>query len=158
MTKLESEGFIRGSVKSVFSAYLEVDHESAQAFIATEGKRILLQFKQGSSYHRALQLRKDGYALVALSKAVLKNQGFEIGDKVWFSLSKDDSEYGMPFSLFFKEVLSQDKAANIEFEKLTIGRQRGLLHYIDSAKTEETELKRSVEIAEKLKTDGLYKG
>jgi uncharacterized protein YdeI (YjbR/CyaY-like superfamily) len=52
-------------------------------------------------------------------------------------------------------VLAQDKVAEMEFNKLTIGRQRGLLHYIDWAKTE---LKRSVEIAKKLKTNGLYKG
>jgi hypothetical protein len=103
-------------------------------------------------------LRKDGYALVALSKDLLKKQGFKVGDKVWFRLSKDESEYGMTFSPFFKEVLGQDKVAEMEFNKLTIGRQRGLLHYTDSAKTEETELKRSVEIAEKLKTNGLYKG
>lgn len=158
MPKLESEGFIRGNAKSVISAYLEIDYGSAQAFIKNEGTRIVLQFKQGLSYHRALQLRKDGYALVALSKDLLKKQGFEVGDKVWFSLSKDESEYGMPFSPFFKEVLAQDNAAEMEFNKLKMGRQRGLLHYIDSAKTEETKLKRSVEIAEKLKRDGLYKG
>ena len=158
MPKLESVGFIRGNAKSVLSDYLEIDYASAQAFIKNEGPRIVLQFKQGLRYHRALQLRKDGYALVALSKDLLKIQGFEVGDKVWFRLSKDESEYGMPFSPFFQEVLAQDKVAEMEFHKLTIGRQRGLLHYIDSAKTEETELKRSVEIADKLKTNRLYKG
>lgn len=153
-----AKGYIRRGRHKIAGHYLEVDYALAQAFRAEHGNRILLSFKQAGPYHRALQVRKDGYALVVLSKAVLKAAGAQEDDLIEFEIKPDRSEYGMPFAEELKEVFALDPDAARSFEEMTKGRQRGVLHYVDSGKSSETRIKRSLEMAEKLKNNDFYSG
>ncbi len=56
----------------------------------------------------------------------------------------------------FLEVLSQDEMAMEMFNTFTIGKQRSLCIYVQGAKLVESRIKRSLELAEKIKTRTLY--
>ena len=56
----------------------------------------------------------------------------------------------------FLEVLSQDEKAMELFNAFTIGKQRSLCIYVRGAKSVESRIKRSLELAEKIKTRTLY--
>lgn len=139
-----------------YSPFLVCDYDLAKAFIEAHGSRIIIQGPDGKVIHRALQMRKDGYAVIMLSKAVLKSWKLEPGMEVKFSMQKDESEFGMAFPEEFQIVLDQDPEANSAFRERKPGKQRGVLHYIDSGKTEATRIKRALEMAEKLKNKALY--
>lgn len=142
--------------KGGYSPFLVCDYDKAAAFIAKHGSRVLLIGPDGKTIHRALQLRKDGYAILMLSKAVLKGWKMEVGMKVEVLLKPDTSEFGMAFPEEFQIVLEQDPDADAAFRRRKPGTQRNVLYYIDSAKTEETRIKRALEMAERLKTNALH--
>ena len=131
-------------------------HHESEAFIKEHGKRIILRGPDAKPVHRALQLRKDGYALVMVNQQILKSWGYQPGEMVEVSIEKDESEFGMAFPEEFQVVLEQDPEANEAFRARKPGKQRGILHHIDSGKTEETRIKRALEMAERLKTNSLY--
>lgn len=138
-----------------YSPYLELDLDQAKSFLAAYGQRVLLSFKGGGPYHRALQKRKDGYALILLSKAVLKEIGAQVGDLIEFTIAPDRSAYGMPMAEEFAEALALDPEGKKGFAALSPGRKRGLLHYVDSGKSTDTRIKRAWEVLEKIKTGTL---
>lgn len=135
---------------------LLLPHDQSSTFIETNGNRVIVKGPDQKPIHRALQLRKDGYALIMLNRQVLKAWGYLPGDSVEISITKDDSEFGMAFPEEFQVVLDQDPEANEAFRSRTPGKQRGVLHYIDSGKSEATRIKRSLEMAERLKNNALY--
>ncbi|WP_421754831.1 YdeI/OmpD-associated family protein [Croceimicrobium sp.] len=150
-----------------FEAYIEntggipfviCDYDAAQKFIEQHSKRVLIYGPDQKAIHRALQLRKDGYALIALSKAILKSWKLEVGDLVQIKVEPDTSEFGMSFPEEFKIVLEQDPEAAEVFERLKPGRQRGVLHYVSQPKGEESRIKRALEMAEKMRTGTLHGG
>ena len=49
-------------------------------------------------------------------------------------------------------VLAEDAAAKRRWDEITIGKRRSIVHYINGAKKSETRLKRSLELAEKMRT------
>ncbi len=156
MKKLEFEVEIEFTGQNYMGPIFLLPHDQSEAFIKENGKRVIVRGPDGKAIHRALQLRKDGYALVMINKEVLKAWHYLPGDKVKVSITKDDSEFGMAFPEEFKVVLDQDPEANQAFRARTPGKQRGVLHYIDSGKSESTRIKRALEIAEKLKNKALY--
>jgi len=139
-----------------YGPHLICDYDQAKAFIEENSSRIIIVGPDGKDLHRALQMRKDGYAVILLSREVLKAWRCEIGDIVRVEIKADTSKYGMAFPEEFEIVLEQDPEAKAEFEARKPGKQRGVLHYIDSAKSEEARIKRALEIAEKLKNHTLY--
>lgn len=150
----DTEGYIR-QTSGGRGHYLELDYKRAEQFIANHDKRVILRIGE-HSYHRALQMRKDGYALITLSKSLLKENGIRVGDRIACRISKDESQYGMDFPGEFREVLAQDDEARTIFEALRPGLQRGVLHYVASAKSTDSRIKRALEIAEKMKTGRLH--
>ncbi|OYU95037.1 MAG: hypothetical protein CFE21_12065 [Bacteroidetes bacterium B1(2017)] len=55
----------------------------------------------------------------------------------------------------FQECLNQDEEANELFLGFTIGVRRSLVYYVNSAKSIDTRIKRSLELIHKIKTRGL---
>jgi uncharacterized protein YdeI (YjbR/CyaY-like superfamily) len=151
------ESFIE-SAPNGYGPHVVIDYDAAKAFIALHKNRVIVYGPDNVGLHRALQLRKDGYALIMLSKEVLKMWRSEIGDLVNLRIEPDTSEYGMAFPEEFKIVLEQDLEAAAAFTDLNPGRKRGLLYYAASAKTEQTRIKRALELAKKLRTGTLYGG
>lgn len=132
------------------------EYDIAKDFIENHSKRVVIIGPDKKPLHRALQVRKDGYALIMLSRAVLKSWRYEIGDLVEVELLPDTSEFGMAFPEEFQIVLEQDPEATEAFRSRKPGKQRGVLHYIDSGKTETTRIKRALEMADRLKNNALY--
>lgn len=149
MQKLAGESYLRAGTKG-HTAYLELDLTKAATFIAHNGKRILLQLARGAVHHRALQTRKNGYAVVVISKALLNEIKASVGDLVTYTITPDNSKYGMSFPEEFAEVLAQEPTAKKIIEELNPGKQRGVLHYIDGGKSVNSRINKALEITRKL--------
>lgn len=150
--------------KITFTAILEPigGHHSSVIFIPEEILDTRPEYRvraegliNGIPFNLSPLSQKYGPKFFMVSATLRKQLKAQIGDTVlvifeWVDANKLD----LPEEL--EAVLAQDEDFNKLFSAFTVGKQRGLVHYINSAKTIDTRIKRSLEIAFKVKTNTLY--
>lgn len=130
---------------------LPVPDAVTQALEASGHKRVIAAFC-GKTYKRALQGRKDAEKVLVLSRPMMRETGLRMGDGVDIDIWSDPQPDSVDIPEAFLEVLDQDPDAAKRFYSFTIGMQRSLVHYVASAKRIDTQIKRSLELAEKIRT------
>ena len=88
--------------------------------------------------------------------AIMKDMGIVMGDELVITIKPDPNPDHVDIGNEFLEVLELDEEAAARFYSFTPGKQRGLATYVNTAKREETRIKRALEIAHKLKTYTLH--
>lgn len=153
--KAEFTGFLH-DVGGPMNQYVIVVPEEV-CMIFKEGKgavRILCSVNGGEEFPCALNPRQGGYVIISSKQLIKKHK---LAPHVPFNVRvRSDVHDGLQLPEELLEVMIQDERFSYEFEKLLPGRKRGLIYYIRSAKTVDTRIKRSLEIAEKVKTGTLY--
>ncbi|MFA6288978.1 MAG: YdeI/OmpD-associated family protein [Opitutaceae bacterium] len=134
---------------------LPVPDDVAEKF-KTFGTRRLLATINGHVFKRALQNHADGGSFIILGREQLKTCGLKLRSTATVALVPDPTPDLLDMPECFALVLDQDHEARTRWETFPIGRQRSLLHFITSAKQEATQIKRSWELAEKIRTHSLY--
>src|SRR5690606_40694565 len=105
----------------------------------------------GAPFDLAPQYKKDGSRFFTVSAALRKAAGIKAGDAVEVKFQLTDPEsLVLPEEL--QAVLDQDPDGRAVWDTFTTGLQRSLMHYVTSAKTVDTRIKRSLELIEKAKT------
>jgi len=108
----------------------------------------------GAPFDLAPQYKKDGSRFFTVSAALRKAAGIKAGDAVEVKFQLTDPEsLVLPEEL--QAVLDQDPDGRAVWDTFTTGLQRSLMHYVTSAKTVDTRIKRSLELIEKAKTRSL---
>lgn len=131
--------------------YLALPTEVSTYFLEAKIKRVLLTLN-GHTFRRAIQGRKDGERRIHLGKDLLKTTGLQFGDTTNAILSADPNPDQVDIPEVFKEVLDQDEAAGKRFYAMTPGKQRSLCVHITQVKSVDAQIRRSLELAEKLRT------
>ncbi|MFA6946844.1 MAG: YdeI/OmpD-associated family protein [Pedobacter sp.] len=145
-----------------FSAHLEsvdgpmvhhviiIPDDVAKQFIKGKGSvRILCSIGDKPEFPCALIPRHGRYVIIASLKLIKENNLF-IGSALSMSVRTDPGN-GLELPEELSEVLAQDDFAYQAYTTLNDGGKRGYLYYIRQGKSVETRIKRSFEIAEKLK-------
>jgi Bacteriocin-protection, YdeI or OmpD-Associated len=116
-----------------------------------EGKdrRMLCTINSTKTIHCAFMPNKSD-AFVMLNKKVVMELNLKIGEAIAVSVTKDRSKYGMSVSPEFLEVMQQDEIAMQLFKVLTPGKQRTLIHIVNTFKTSEIRIRKSLAIADHL--------
>lgn len=125
----------------------------AKKFIDGKGApRIFCSVEGDTEFPCALNPRHGRYVIIASKQLIKKNKlAVEIPFKI--SIRKDPyNGLGLPEEL--AEVLDQDLTACKAYNALNNGHKRGLIHYINQAKSVDSRIKRSLEIMEKMKERG----
>ena len=127
-----------------------VPDEISKQFISGKGSaRILCSICGQAEFPCALIPRHERYVIIA-SKKLIKEHNLQI--QIPFKISiRTDPGNGLELPEEFIEVLAQDEFAIQAYEALNDGGKRGYIYYIRQGKSIETRIKRSMEIAEKLK-------
>lgn len=127
-----------------------IPDEIADQFISGKGSvRILCSIGNKPEFPCALVPRHGRYVVIASLKLIRENN-LLIGTAFKMSIRTDPGN-GLDLPEEFSEVLAQDEFAYQAFLALKDGGKRGYIYYIRQAKSIETRIKRSFEIAEKLK-------
>jgi hypothetical protein len=104
----------------------------------------------GIPFALAPQYQKDGCRFFTVNASLKKAAGIKEGSRVEVSFRLvDPDELDVPEEL--EAVLAQDEEAMTAWNKLTIGYQRSLIHYVTSVKNVDSRIKRSLELMEKAK-------
>ncbi len=96
----------------------------------------------------------EGAGKLLLGKKVVKQLGKRLGETIRVELQYDDSEYGMSLPPDVQELFEFAPDIKHAFDtQLKLGKQRGMLYHIKSAKTQQTRSKRIAELMEMLGID-----
>jgi translation initiation factor IF-1 len=105
-------------------------------------------------FNLAIQFKKTGARYLSISQAMRKSGKIKPGDKVkvCFHLV-DPDKLELPEEM--EAVLAQDDAGAKLWNKLTVGLQRSLVHYINSTKNVDLRIERALFLMNKVKS-GAY--
>ncbi len=84
------------------------------------------------------------------SKQLIKQNNLTVGIPFKITIRLDPHN-GLRLPEELAEVFDQDEIAYQAYKALTDGHKRGLIHYINQAKSVDSRIKRSLEIMEKIK-------
>lgn len=135
--------------------YLPLSPEIADSYLSNGVKRVIATLN-GVPFRRAILGNADGERFLVVGLTILREIRAVPGDLVIVQLAPDPEPDRIDLGDEFTEVLEMDEEASARFFGMTPGKQRGLCYYVNSAKREETRIKRALEIAHKLKTYTLY--
>ncbi len=127
-----------------------VEKETAEQFIEGDNRRIVCTINGKVKFHAALLHDGLGGYLVLLNQERRTILGLRQGDTFSVVLEKDSSQYGMPMSDEFREVLNQSPEANAIFHALTPGKKRTLIHLCDNVKSSDIKIKRAAVVSNHL--------
>jgi hypothetical protein len=92
-----------------------------------------------------------GHAFIMLSKKRMKELDVRLHDKVTLELIPDESEFGMPVPEELTEVFAQDDEGFRRFLKLSPGKQRNIIHYVNGVKNTQLRIDRALKLINNLK-------
>lgn len=110
----------------------------------------------GYALKRALMNHADGGSFLIVSRDIIKAAQIGARTPAALEFGPDPTPDQIDMPEEFALVLDQDAPAKTRWDTFTIGRQRSLASYVASAKTEPTRIKRSLELALKIRTHTLY--
>jgi hypothetical protein len=151
----EFESVLDRMAQGLGQHYFEIPSGVAAAIESTGSRRVVMEVK-GLTYRRALNTIKTVGRVVLVGKDVLREAKMEYGDVVQVKLWADPEPDRLDIPEEFQAVMDTDPEAAARFEEMTLGMKRSLLIYITQAKHTDTRIKRSLEMAEKLRTKTLY--
>ncbi len=113
--------------------------------------RFLITLNGSEPMHKALMPDGQGGSFIIFNKEVQKKYDLKEGAIATVTVSKDESEYGMPMPEEMAVLMQQDPEGNACFHSLTKGKQRSLLYIIGKPKTSDTRLNKALVVLDYLK-------
>ena len=118
--------------------------------------RRLLCTLNGHEVRRALQNHADDGSFIIIGQPLLAELGLKEGSALTVELRADPHPDEVDIPDEFAVVLAQDDAARSRWETFTPGFKRSLMLYVSTGKLESTRIKRSLEVARKIRSNTLY--
>lgn len=125
----------------------------AQPFRESNQQRVAIKaFFEGNqiSFHGKLHYYKNQFQ-ISFGKRYQKQLGVTLQDQFQLQLLKDSSKYGVDMPESLSAVLESDPSAMDFFEALSPGKKRSLIYYVSRFKNVQTQVDKSLIIAENLK-------
>ena len=144
----------------IYHWFFPVPTEIAESFISGRDRRVICTVNQKEKYHCAIHGDGQGGYIMMLNRQRCNKLGLVRGQSFNVELEKDNSEYGVPMSEELREVLDQMSDADGYFHKMTKGKQRTLIYWVQNVKSSEIKIRRALVMAnhiEELNGDVDYK-
>ncbi|MEO0557672.1 MAG: YdeI/OmpD-associated family protein [Bacteroidota bacterium] len=134
--------------------YLPLPVDVDAAFRADKVRRVVATLN-GLTVRRGIQNRKASGRHLALSRDLMRQLEVAYGDLVEVEMQADPNPDHVDLGEL-AAALEADPEAKARFDTFTPGRQRGLAHYVTSAKRPETREGRAAELTRKIRTHTLH--
>lgn len=131
--------------------YIDVPDEVARKFTSTKPVRMLCTLNDVVEFHCAIRPKGGGAFYINIGTPLRTKAKLKLEQKIAVSVRPDKSEYGRKMPRELKELMDQDEEGNKLFHQLTPSKQRGILHYIDSAKSIDKRIERALMMINRLK-------
>ena len=127
----------------------------ATELLAAGHKRVVLALN-GAELKRAIQGNIDDGHFLMFGKGPLKELALREGSAVEVEIWSDPNPDEVEVAEEFLAVLDEDAEAKKIWDEMTTGMRRSLAIYLNGAKRSETRSRRSLDVAEKMRTGTLY--
>jgi hypothetical protein len=107
-------------------------------------QRVLITAGEKLKWQGGIVALGEGSGYITFSKSRMKTLNLHEGETVVCTIEKDNSEYGHEFPIEFQEVLAQDPEAKDRFDKLSPGKQRTIIYYINQVRSSDKKIERSL--------------
>ncbi|RAJ94478.1 bacteriocin resistance YdeI/OmpD-like protein [Larkinella arboricola] len=131
--------------------YMAVPDEVAQQFTRPKPVRIMCLLNDSIEFHCALRPKGDGSFFISIGTPIRQQGKLQLGDRLQVVIWKDDSQYGRKMPEELTELLAIDEEGNRLFHALTPNQQRGIIYYVDGAKTPQVRIDRAIMMIDRLK-------
>lgn len=131
--------------------YLSVANEIAETFISKDDRRVICTLEGKEKFHCAFMPKGGGGWFILVNQKIRNKLGLVQGQVVTVELEKDTTEYGLPMTEEFRELLAQDEDGDKFFHALTPGKQRNLIYIAGNVKSPHIRMRRAIVIVEHLK-------
>lgn len=102
-------------------------------------------------FNLAIQAKKDGRRYLSVSLAMRRTARIKPGDKIKLNFKiVDPDKLDIPEEM--EAVLAQDAEGAKKWNRLTVGMQRSLVHYINSTKNIDLRIERALYLINKVKS------
>lgn len=138
---------------SLWAFHVKVPEDIYQSFADKKIKRVLMRINNLEQLHAGFMPEGNGKYFLMLSKDVMKKLQLAEGESVEVKIIEDTTKYGIPICDEMKELLELDPDGEVFFHKLTPGKIRSLLHFVNKFKSSDKRIEKSVIILEHLKAN-----
>jgi len=121
-----------------------VPTEIANHYITINDKRVVCVLNNELEIHAALMPKGENVWFINTNAEIRKKLKIGEGDIISVEIRTDTSKYGMPISEEMEELLKQDEIGRSFFENLTMGKQRALIHQVNTLKSSDKRLKKAI--------------
>jgi hypothetical protein len=128
----------------IYHWYFPVPSEIGDSFINGRDRGVICTVNGKEKYHCAIHGDGQGAYIIMLNRQRCKKLGLVKGQSFTVELQKDTSEYGVPMSEELREVLDQMPDADEHFHKMTKGKQRTLIYWVQNVKSSEIKIRRAL--------------
>ena len=122
----------------------------SEQLIKAGSKRVVCCINKTEGYQCALMPFGNQEYYINVNKEQRKKLGIEVGFTIDVVLNKDTSEYGLPMPDEMLTAMELDADGTMFFKKLTLGKQRSLLHIVGKPKSSEIRIKKALVILQYL--------
>ena len=137
--------------KRLWTFHVKVPKDIAMYFKEKGDKRVVATLNNAVTFQCAIMPAGDGVYFININKKIRDQLKLKEGSKIDVHLTKDESDYGLPFPEELKELLDQDRKGNELFHALTPGKQRNMIYAVNQVKNVDLRIHRSLVLIEHLK-------
>ncbi len=133
------------------TSYLEIPETVVKKIGGIGKQRLICEVNKLIKFQCGLMALGEGRAYVSINTKRMKELNINIGDTVYVTITKDESEYGVELAEEIAELFLQDPEMKKRFDKLTPGKQRYILNYVTIVKSKNLRLERAFMLLTNLK-------
>jgi hypothetical protein len=126
--------------------YLRINAEIVNQLENKRHTRLICTLENKLSFQCGLNHLGDGNYFIILSSKNLDSIEKKLNDKIIFALNIDPNPLGVKMPEVLESLIEQDNYLKIKFEKLTLGKQRNIIHQMNKIKNIDLQIKKTIEL------------
>ncbi len=126
--------------------FLTINGEIVNQFENKRSTRLICKLENKLSFQCGLNHLGDGNFFIILSTKNLKSLNKQLGDKIKFEITIDPNPLGVEMPEVLESLIEQDKELKDKFQKLTLRKQRNVIHQMNKIKNIDLQIKKTIEL------------
>lgn len=126
--------------------FLTISSELVDQFENKRNTRLICNLENKLAFQCGLNHLGDGNFFIILSTKNLEAVNKQLGDKIKFELTIDPNPLGVDMPEVLESLIEQDEELKAKFEKLTLGKQRSIIHQMNKIKNIDLQIKKTIDL------------
>lgn len=126
--------------------FLTISAETVNQLENKRHTRLICKLENKLSFQCGLNHLGDRNFFIILSTTNLETVGKQLGDKINFELTIDPNPLGVEIPEVLESIIEQDEELKMKFQKLTLGKQRNVIHQMNKIKNIDLQIRKTIDL------------